>query len=59
MSGPTGFGELEYHSPSVCRAMPEPVVTDTNQVWTFTGRCEDLVRIAAKLLNLPAETFAE
>ncbi len=58
MTGSAGFGELEYHSPSVCRAMPEPVVTDTNQVWTLTGKREDLVPIAAKLLNLPQETFA-
>ena len=58
MSGPSGFGELEYHSPGICRAMAEPVVTDTNQVWVFTGKREDLVPIASKLLNLPADVFA-
>ncbi len=57
-TGPTGFGELEYHSPGINRAMAEPVVTDVNQVWVFTGKRADLVPIAVKLLNLPAETFA-
>jgi hypothetical protein len=57
-SGPAGFGELEYHSPGVNRLMAEPVVTDVNQVWTFTGKRADLAPIAAKLLNLPVETFA-
>jgi hypothetical protein len=57
-TGPTGFGELEYHSPGICRKMAEPVVTDVNQVWVFTGKRGDLVPVAAKLLNLPAEVFA-
>ncbi len=56
-SGPTGFGELEFHTPGVNRAMPEPVVTDTNQVWAFSGPRTTLARIAAKLLNLPLGTF--
>jgi hypothetical protein len=34
------------------------VVTDVNQVWVFTGKRADLVPVAVKLLNLPAETFA-
>jgi hypothetical protein len=55
--GAEGFGELEFHSPGVKRAMPEAVVMDTNQVWTFTGKREDLVPVAAKLLNLPPATF--
>ncbi|HVS73524.1 MAG TPA: DUF6786 family protein [Phycisphaerae bacterium] len=57
-SGPGGFGEMEFHTPGINRAMPEPVVTDTNQVWAFRGARHDLVAIAAKLLNLPPETFA-
>ncbi|HEY4328319.1 MAG TPA: hypothetical protein VGN88_01185, partial [Phycisphaerae bacterium] len=57
-SGPSGFGELEYHTPGVSRRMPDPRVTDTNQVWVFTGKREDLVPVAVKLLNLPAETFS-
>lgn len=57
-TGPSGFGELEYHTPGINRAMPEPEVTDVNQVWAFTGKREDLVPIAAKLLNLPPETFS-
>jgi len=56
-SGPEGFGELEYHTPSVSRRMPDPSVTDTNQVWVFTGKREDLVPIASRLLNLPPDTF--
>jgi hypothetical protein len=56
--GPAGFGELEYHAPGVCRSMAEPTVTDVNQVWVFTGQRSDLVAVAAKLLNLPTETFA-
>ena len=58
-TGPTGFGELEFHTPGVCRKMAEPTVTDVNQVWVFTGKRADLVPIAVKLLNLPAKTFAE
>ncbi|HVX84977.1 MAG TPA: DUF6786 family protein [Phycisphaerae bacterium] len=57
-SGPGGFGEMEFHTPGINRAMPEPVVTDANQVWAFTGQRADLVPIAAKLLNLPLEIFA-
>ena len=49
---------MEFHTPGVNRAMPEPVVTDTNQVWVFNGRREHLVPIAAKLLNLSREVFA-
>jgi hypothetical protein len=56
-SGPTGFGELEFHTPGINRAMPEPVVTDTNQVWAFSGPRTTLIAIAAKFLNLPPETF--
>jgi hypothetical protein len=56
-TGPGGFGELEFHTPGINRAMPEPVVTDANQVWAFTGPRPALVGIAAKLLNLPAGTF--
>ena len=57
-SGPGGFGELEYHAPGVNRAAAEPVVYDTNQVWCFTGRREDLVAVASRLLGLPSSTFA-
>jgi hypothetical protein len=57
-TGPDGFGELEFHTPSISRAMPEPRLTDTNQVWAFTGSRADLVPIAAKLLNLPQSVFA-
>ena len=57
-SGPAGFGELEYHTPGVSRRMPDPTVTDTNQVWVFSGSREDLVPVASRLLNLPPETFA-
>jgi hypothetical protein len=57
-TGPGGFGELEFHSPGINRAMAEPVVTDVNQVWAFTGRREDLVPVASRLLNLPPDTFA-
>jgi len=52
-----GFGEMEFHAPGINRAMPEPVVTDVNQVWAFTGMRADLVKLAVKLLNLPEETF--
>ncbi len=55
--GPTGFGELEFHTPGITRAMPEPVVTDTNQVWAFTGSRKSLVAIASFLLALPEQTF--
>ncbi len=57
-SGPSGFGELEYHTPGIKRAMAEPVVTDVNQVWVFNGKRKDLVPIASRLLNLSAKTFA-
>ncbi len=57
-SGAEGFGELEFHSPGVNRVMAEPVVTDVNQVWAFTGKREVLVGIAGHLLNLPAPVFA-
>ncbi len=56
-SGPTGFGELEYHSPGVNRSMAEAVVVDTNQVWAFTGLRRDLVGVASFLLNLPVGVF--
>jgi hypothetical protein len=56
--GPKGFGEIEFHTPGICRAMAEPVVTDVNQVWVFTGKRVDLVPVAVKLLNLPADVFA-
>ena len=48
-TGPTGFGELEYHTLCISRRMPDldPRVTDTNQVWAFTGKREDLTPIAA------------
>jgi hypothetical protein len=57
-TGVKGFVELEYHTPAICRSMAEPVVMDVNQVWVFTGKRADLVAIAVKLLNLPAEVFA-
>ena len=62
-TGPSGFGELEFHTPGICRAMAaggggDPVVTDTNQVWAFTGSRPDLIQIASRLLNLPPEVFA-
>jgi hypothetical protein len=56
-NGPDGFGELEFHTTGVNRAMPEPVVTDTNQLWAFTGPRTALAPIAAKLLQLPLATF--
>ncbi len=56
-SGPSGFGELEFHTPGINRMMPDPVVHDTNQVWSFTGPRTDLVKIAAFLLNLPREVL--
>jgi hypothetical protein len=57
-TGPGGFGELEFHTPSVSRAMADARLTDTNQVWAFTGSRQDLVPIASKLLNLPVSVFA-
>jgi len=57
-TGPSGFGEIEFHSPGVTRGMAEPVVTDSNQVWIFTGARADLVAIAGRLLGLPAQVFA-
>src|SRR4051812_16250690 len=44
-TGTAGFGEMEFHAPGVNRAMPEPSVTDVNQLWAFTGKREDLVPI--------------
>jgi hypothetical protein len=57
-SGPSGFGELEYHTPGINRAMAEPVVTDTNQVWAFAGARADLIPLASRLLNLPDSVFS-
>jgi hypothetical protein len=57
-TGPSGFGELEFHSPGVARSMAEPCVMDVNQVWAFTGPRVELVAVAGKLLNLPASVFA-
>jgi hypothetical protein len=37
--------------------MPEPVLTDTNQLWAFTGPRPALVHIAARLLNLSPAVF--
>jgi hypothetical protein len=56
-SGPAGFGELEFHTPGINRAMPEPVLSDTNQLWAFTGPRPALVHIAARLLNLSPAVF--
>ena len=57
-SDPQGFGEIEFHPPGVKRSMAEPVTTDVNQVWVFTGSRADLVPIASRLLGLSAQVFA-
>jgi hypothetical protein len=58
LDDPRGFGEIEFHPPGVKRSMAEPVITDINQVWVFTGSRADLVQVASRLLGLPAQTFA-
>jgi len=56
-TGAKGFGEIEFHTPGVCRAMAEPWVTDVNQVWVFSGTRAVMEELAARLLGVARETF--
>lgn len=45
-----GFGELEYHTPSiVCRSGES--ITDRSTVWHYTGEPSDIARISEALLG--------
>lgn len=57
-SGPTGFSEMEFHSPGISAAAGGATVSDVNQVWIFQGKREKLTAIASKLLYLPRSAFA-
>jgi len=44
-----GFGEMEYHTPALASQGPA-VLTDTSEVWGFTGAAEHLTVLAEQLL---------
>lgn len=44
-----GFGEMEYHTPALASSGPA-TLTDTSEVWGFTGSAEHLTVLAEQLL---------
>ncbi|SFL58004.1 hypothetical protein SAMN03159341_107221 [Paenibacillus sp. 1_12] len=52
-SGDLGqFGELEYHTPMLDTSSGNKTLQDNNQVWCYSGKLEDMLRIQQSLLDL-------